>query len=89
MFILVYDTVTVDLIFFLVHFFCRKRLRGEIGRLFPGIPPERLNEVVPNKEEMSVMKLYTHSGESVIVYCLQRNPAFFEIEKQIYPTGEK
>ncbi|XP_071954472.1 eukaryotic translation initiation factor 2D-like isoform X2 [Antedon mediterranea] len=35
---------------------------------------------------MSVLKLYTHNGTSVIVYCLGKNPLFFEQDKQLFPT---
>ncbi|XP_060087268.1 eukaryotic translation initiation factor 2D isoform X2 [Heteronotia binoei] len=47
---------------------------------------EQLSEVVPNKEELNVLKLYTHKGEAVTVYANSRNPVLFEIEKTLYPT---
>ena len=73
-----------------LHFYYtyRKKLRAEIGNQYPGIPAEQLRDVVPNKEEMSVMKLYSHAGHNVIVYILIKTPIFFELEKEIFPTGK-
>lgn len=42
---------------------------------------------MPNKEELTVVKLYTHKGEALTVYANGRNPVIFEIEKMLYPTG--
>lgn len=68
-------------------FLFRKKLRAEISKQFSDFPPDDLANIIPNKEEMSVMKVYTHSGENVIVYILQKCPIFFELHKVLYPTG--
>lgn len=44
-------------------------------------------EFIPNKEELNVIKIYSHKGEAVTVYMNHRNPILFEIEKALYPTG--
>ena len=46
-----------------------------------------LTELVPNKEEITVLKLNTHGGKDVIAYSVQGNPAFFEMDSVMYPTG--
>ena len=33
------------------------------------------------------MKINTHGGQDAFVYFMQKNPAFFELDKIIYPTG--
>ena len=50
--------------------------------------PDELAEMVPNKEEMSIMKVETHSGDVAFVYCLHKNPIFFEMKDNLFPTGE-
>ena len=70
-----------------ISFFYRKKLRQELGRQYPLIDEDELTEIIPTKEEMLTMKIYTHSGQTAQVYVLQRNPIFFEVETTIYPTG--
>lgn len=67
--------------------FFRRKVREAISRTFPEIPKETLMSLLPNKEEMSVMKLLTHSDKNVTCYCLQKNPIFFEVDGLIFPTG--
>jgi translation initiation factor 2D len=47
-----------------------------------------LSEVVPNKEEINVVKVYAHKGDAITLYVLHKNPLFFELEKRLYPTGK-
>ena len=44
-------------------------------------------EVVPNKVEMSMVKLKTHCDQVVQVYSIEYQPAFFQIHTTLYPTG--
>ena len=74
-----------NVIFF--FFFGRKKLRNEIGKQFPALSADDLSALVPNKEDMTIMKISTHSGQNLLVYNLHGNPAFFQIETQVYPTG--
>ena len=66
--------------------FFRKRVRRDIGKLFPDLTPEYLLQIIPAKEDMTIAKIYTHSGDSLILYCVQRNPVFIEAFKELIPT---
>ncbi|XP_054836605.1 eukaryotic translation initiation factor 2D [Eublepharis macularius] len=64
----------------------RRKLRADVAATFPTLSAEQLSEVVSNKEELNVIKLYTHKGEALTVYANSRNPVLFEFEKTLYPT---
>uniref|UniRef100_H3DKM1 Eukaryotic translation initiation factor 2D n=1 Tax=Tetraodon nigroviridis TaxID=99883 RepID=H3DKM1_TETNG len=64
----------------------RRKLKADIAAAFPSLGAEDLSELVPNKEEINVVKIYAHKGEAVTVYVLHKNPLFFELEKRLYPT---
>lgn len=70
-------------------FFCRRKLRADISAAFPSLSPDELSELVPNKDELNVVKVYAHKGDAITFYVLHKNPLFFQIEKQLYPTGTK
>lgn len=62
-------------------------MRNDVAAVFPILTSEQLAEVVPMKEELNIIKIYTHKGETVTVYANGKNPILFEMEKMIYPTG--
>ncbi|KAF4070573.1 hypothetical protein AMELA_G00286890 [Ameiurus melas] len=64
----------------------RRKLRADVSTTFPSLSADDLNELVPNKEELNVVKIYAHKGDAVTLYVLHRNPMFFQLEKQLYPT---
>ncbi|KAM4562849.1 eukaryotic translation initiation factor 2D [Odontesthes bonariensis] len=64
----------------------RRKLKADLSAAFPSLPVDELSELLPNKEELSVVKIYAHKGEAVTVYVLHKNPLFFELEKHLYPT---
>ncbi|GAA6082406.1 eukaryotic translation initiation factor 2D, partial [Tachysurus ichikawai] len=64
----------------------RRKLRADVSAAFPSLSAEQLNELIPNKEELNVVKIYAHKGDAVTLYVLHRNPVFFQLEKQLYPT---
>ncbi|XP_053102091.1 eukaryotic translation initiation factor 2D isoform X2 [Hemicordylus capensis] len=64
----------------------RRKLRSDVAATFPTLTSEQLSEVVPNKEELNVIKLYTHKGDALTVYANSRNPVLIEVEKTLYPT---
>lgn len=66
----------------------RRKLKADISAALPSLTAEELSELVPNKEELNVVKIYAHKGDAVTLYVLNKNPLFFELEKQLYPTGE-
>uniref|UniRef100_A0A8C1RVF2 Eukaryotic translation initiation factor 2D n=1 Tax=Cyprinus carpio TaxID=7962 RepID=A0A8C1RVF2_CYPCA len=64
----------------------RRRLRADVSAAFPSLSAEDLNELIPNKEELNIVKIYAHKGDAVILYVLHKNPIFFLLEKQLFPT---
>ncbi|XP_041860796.1 eukaryotic translation initiation factor 2D [Melanotaenia boesemani] len=64
----------------------RRKLKADLCAAFPSLSADELSELIPNKEELNVVKIYAHKGEAVTVYVLHKNPLFFELEKQLYPT---
>ncbi|CAC5398901.1 EIF2D [Mytilus coruscus] len=64
----------------------RKRVRNDIEKLFPYLQTEDLLQIIPAKDEMTVAKIYTHSGDSLVIYCVQKNPVFIEVFKELIPT---
>ncbi|XP_054465568.1 eukaryotic translation initiation factor 2D [Anoplopoma fimbria] len=64
----------------------RRKLKAEISAAFPSLSAVQLSELIPNKEELNVVKIYVHKGDSVTLYVLHKNPLFFEVEKRLYPT---
>uniref|UniRef100_A0A3B4UML8 Eukaryotic translation initiation factor 2D n=1 Tax=Seriola dumerili TaxID=41447 RepID=A0A3B4UML8_SERDU len=66
--------------------FNRRKLKADISAAFPSLSADELSELVPNKEEINVVKIYAHKGEAVTLYVLHKNPLFFELEKRLYPT---
>lgn len=64
----------------------RRKLKADISAAFPDLTADELSELVPNKEELNVVKVYAHKGDAVTLYVLNKNPLFFEVEKRLYPT---
>ncbi|KAL1021547.1 hypothetical protein UPYG_G00014640 [Umbra pygmaea] len=64
----------------------RRKLKADISTSFPSLSAEELSDIVPNKEELNIVKIYAHKGDAVTLYILHKNPMFFELEKRIYPT---
>jgi len=68
----------------------KKKLRSRVKNQFQLLDSEESNleSLLPTKEETTVTKIYTHNGESVIVYSVGKDPLFFEIDKQmiVFPT---
>ncbi|KAI3357610.1 hypothetical protein L3Q82_016022, partial [Scortum barcoo] len=64
----------------------RRKLKADIAAAFPSLSAEELSELVPNKEELNVVKIYAHKGDAVTLFVLHKNPLFFEVEKRLYPT---
>uniref|UniRef100_A0A673YCQ6 Eukaryotic translation initiation factor 2D n=1 Tax=Salmo trutta TaxID=8032 RepID=A0A673YCQ6_SALTR len=67
----------------------RRKLEDDISTTFPSLSAVELSELVPNKEELNVVKIYAHKGDAVTLYVLHKNPVFFELEKRVYPTVYK
>lgn len=65
----------------------RRKLRADVLREFPFITQESASDIIPNKDDMTVMKIMTHSGQNVTAYILNGAPIFFQVEAKLYPTG--
>lgn len=64
----------------------RRKLRSDISRAFSSLSQDDLSDLIPNKEEITVMRIMTHSGQNITVYCHNGEPIFFEMDKQVIPT---
>ncbi|CAH3015379.1 unnamed protein product [Porites evermanni] len=64
----------------------RRKLRSDVSNSFPSLSLDEISELIPNKEEISVMRVMTHSGQNITVFCLSGEPIFFEVEKRVIPT---
>ncbi|XP_073675194.1 eukaryotic translation initiation factor 2D [Garra rufa] len=64
----------------------RRKLKADISATFPSLSAEDLNELIPNKEELNIVKIYAHKGDAVTLYVLHKQPIFFQLEKQLFPT---
>ncbi|XP_046456251.1 eukaryotic translation initiation factor 2D-like [Daphnia pulex] len=64
----------------------RKKLKAELQKCYPTITEEDLTLLIPNKEEMSVMKIETHGGEIVSAHVVGKKPIVFHIRDKLYPT---
>ncbi|KAK4010711.1 hypothetical protein OUZ56_019841 [Daphnia magna] len=64
----------------------RQKLKAELQKCYPTIMEEDLVLAIPNKEEMSVMKIETHGGEVVTAHVVGKKPIVFHIRDKLYPT---
>ncbi|KAM8965342.1 eukaryotic translation initiation factor 2D-like [Sarcophilus harrisii] len=60
----------------------RRRLQADVAVTFPDVDRER----IPGRKELSIMRLCLYKGNAATVYVSGRNPVFFEVEKNLYPT---
>lgn len=64
----------------------RKNLKAGLLKRFPSLSETDLALAIPNKEEMSIMKIETHSGLIVTAHLLGKKPIAFHDRDQLYPT---
>ncbi|KAK7068948.1 Eukaryotic translation initiation factor 2D [Halocaridina rubra] len=66
----------------------RKKLRVELSQAFPLLTAEDFTSLVPNKEDVSLVRVHCYKGENVHVYQAQKDPIFFTVEKEkiFFPT---
>ncbi|XP_067137065.1 eukaryotic translation initiation factor 2D [Centruroides vittatus] len=64
----------------------RKKIRTQLVQQYPLFSSSNINELVPNKDEITHMKLLANNGHTITVYCIGQNPSFFVDENVIYPT---
>ncbi|XP_043572547.1 eukaryotic translation initiation factor 2D isoform X1 [Chiloscyllium plagiosum] len=64
----------------------RRKLKADVQSAFPSLSGAELSHLIPNKEELNVVKMYLHKGDVVTAYVLNKNPIFFEMNRRLYPT---
>ncbi|XP_010611409.1 eukaryotic translation initiation factor 2D isoform X2 [Fukomys damarensis] len=64
----------------------RRKLRADVTAAFATLGTDQVSELIPGKEELNIVKLYTHKGDAVTAYTSAGNPILFELEKNLYPT---
>ena len=49
--------------------------------------PETSQQIIPNKDEMTVAKVVSHSGQILNVFIVNKNPVLFEDrDGKLFPT---
>lgn len=64
----------------------RKKLLHELQLNFSSLSEDAASKILPPKEPVFLVKIITHSGQLVILYCVQKLPVVFDIEGVMYPT---
>jgi len=69
----------------------KKKFRQNVKKVFFDNSDESdclLDAFLPQKEEMTMSKVYTFGGESVLIYTVGKDPLFFELDKAktLFPT---
>ena len=59
-----------------------------MAQAFPSLKPEEIQNLLPKKEPISVLKVITHSGQTGKVYCAAKVPLFFQFNSppELFPT---
>ena len=72
-----------------IFFFFRKKLRSEIQKSFPSLTATDVTDIIPSKDEVTTVKIYTSVGDNAFIYCVNKQPVLFELDKGkvLYPTG--
>ncbi|XP_062579935.1 eukaryotic translation initiation factor 2D-like [Saccostrea cucullata] len=64
----------------------RKKVKSTLQNCYPSLSPKDASDIVPNKAEMTIAKINTHSGVNVLVYCVEKNPVLIDVDGVIFPT---
>ncbi|XP_012277530.1 eukaryotic translation initiation factor 2D [Orussus abietinus] len=67
----------------------RKKLYEELGKAFPNLTEEDIQNILPKKEALNVIKIVTHNGQLCRLYCIARVPMFFQLDSSVpgfFPT---
>nr|XP_054764505.1 eukaryotic translation initiation factor 2D-like [Lytechinus pictus] len=64
----------------------KRKMKSSVLLQFSEITSDQVDSIFPNKAQTTSMKIQTHTGEHMVVYCVDGVPAFFENEKVLYPT---
>ncbi|KAJ8923605.1 hypothetical protein NQ315_010184 [Exocentrus adspersus] len=64
----------------------RKTFKDLVLKAFPNITEHEINDFLPKKEVLNVIKIVTVDNIHVQVYAVQKKPMFFETLGRLYPT---
>lgn len=53
---------------------------------YPILTTEDLKEILPTKDDLSLVKILTYNGESAYFYCIEKLPILFSRGSKLYPT---
>ncbi|XP_011300091.1 eukaryotic translation initiation factor 2D [Fopius arisanus] len=63
----------------------RKKLYEAVTRRFPKLSDVDIQDLLPKKELITVMKIVTHNEEICKLYCVAKVPIFFELDQPDFP----
>ncbi|XP_057656877.1 eukaryotic translation initiation factor 2D [Diorhabda carinulata] len=64
----------------------RRNFRDSIFKAFPNLTENDVNELLPKKEPLNILKVVTHNDIVLNVYTVQKRPIFFELDSKLFPT---
>lgn len=64
----------------------KKKFRAKINSSFPDVTEDNLNDLVPTKSSVSIVKIIANNGVQLQVYTVDKRPMFFDIENKMFPT---
>uniref|UniRef100_A0A6P7G8M2 Eukaryotic translation initiation factor 2D n=1 Tax=Diabrotica virgifera virgifera TaxID=50390 RepID=A0A6P7G8M2_DIAVI len=64
----------------------RNNFRDSILKAFPNLTENDINELLPKKEPLNILKVVTHNQTILNVYTIQKRPIVFEYEDKLFPT---
>lgn len=65
----------------------RKKIRAQILSQKCAFSNDILLEIIPQKSDVQLAKIATHSGDVITVILHERQPMFFEVSGVYFPTG--
>lgn len=60
----------------------RRKLPADVTAAFPTLGTDRISDLIPGKEELSIMKLYAHKGDVVTVTQVVVTPSYLNLGKK-------
>ncbi|XP_034948785.1 eukaryotic translation initiation factor 2D [Chelonus insularis] len=67
----------------------RKKLYEDILAAYPVLTDNQVQQLIPKKEALSLIKIVAYSGETCKLYCVSKVPMFFQFDQTaplLYPT---
>lgn len=70
----------------MISIFFRKNVKEKLLKSFPNLTEADIENLLPKKEVVTLLKLVTSSNEIVHVYTIQKCPIAFDIRGVVFPT---